>query len=298
MTVLYDKPTAKGETVPKPILQACTPSLLCKIVKYRPRLVVFNGKKVYEMVNAYLHSLNPRLSEDSDVGLKPIIISLPPRCPGGEREKVFFWCLPSTVASIKDVEQHRMWTAMRRGLEALRRNSLPLPRNSVEFRAEDLPLPDDNDESEEEEDDELDQEEDDDLDQEEDDELDQEKDELEQEDQEEPGLAVEAAMNFDPVPAAEPLPSTSAAASSEEDLNPEESDGEDMFEDAIDVLEEAVIEENKSQVRDAVEVSQTEPGVEMDSITADLEQPEEGIQVEAEEGSIGTSAAKSRCCVM
>ncbi|GAA5903276.1 uncharacterized protein JCM6883_002747 [Sporobolomyces salmoneus] len=99
MTVLGGKLLAKGEEPTTLELKESVPVLLQKIVANRTRLLVYNSKKVGERIKVYLKKRNSKLPTEVKFGLQPMFISLPPRRPGLEREKIHFWCLPGVAGA-------------------------------------------------------------------------------------------------------------------------------------------------------------------------------------------------------
>ncbi|CEQ42686.1 SPOSA6832_04534, partial [Sporobolomyces salmonicolor] len=155
---------------PPLLLLALTPSLF--------RMVAFVGMKICEIVLRHLHNLpSPSASSttvttpDSDsprkkyrrpasptkrkkampkvkVGLQPVTLSFPPEQEGAAREKLYFWCLPSTSARVVEyqlVDKIKIFGLLKSDVSRLTTapgTPFPVPDESVDYPVEMLFAPD------------------------------------------------------------------------------------------------------------------------------------------------------------
>ncbi|GAA5872788.1 hypothetical protein JCM1840_004518 [Sporobolomyces johnsonii] len=132
-TNLVPRPSAEMSELSNDEMKACVPALLRKIAAHKPKMVAFVGMKICEVVLRHLHNLPapsasctpaaPPTTSDPDsprkkrqppasptkrkkampkvtIGLQPVTLSFPPEQDGEAREKLYFWCLPSTSARV------------------------------------------------------------------------------------------------------------------------------------------------------------------------------------------------------
>ncbi|GAA5872729.1 hypothetical protein JCM1840_004502 [Sporobolomyces johnsonii] len=125
ITNLVARPTIETSELSKTEFDAGAPVVLGKVARYRPKIVVFVGIKVCEVVLRFLHSLGPTISPLPTISASRIDQLQPspkktkaPRAPKaqiglqsfslehsgpskvGEPSRTFFYCLPSTSGRV------------------------------------------------------------------------------------------------------------------------------------------------------------------------------------------------------
>ncbi|GAA5840318.1 hypothetical protein JCM11251_006694 [Rhodosporidiobolus azoricus] len=159
-TNLVPRPTAEMSEISNEEMKACVPSLLRKIIKYRPRVVAFVGMKICEIVLRYLHnapSADPEKSPSKKrkpampkvkIGLQPVTISVPLPAHEAERRKIYIWCLPSTSARVVEyqlTDKIAIFTRLKTDIDTLLASppphTLKTPVETVDYRAEDVVPP-------------------------------------------------------------------------------------------------------------------------------------------------------------
>ncbi|GAA5966563.1 hypothetical protein JCM21900_005503 [Sporobolomyces salmonicolor] len=177
-TNLVPRPSAEMSELSNEEMKAGVPALLRKIAAYKPKMVAFVGMKICEIVLRHLHNLpSPSASSaavttpDSDsprkkyrrpasptqrkkampkvkVGLQPVTLSFPPEQEGAAREKLYFWCLPSTSARVVEyqlVDKIKIFGLLKSDVSRLATapgTPLPVPDESVDYPVEMLFAPD------------------------------------------------------------------------------------------------------------------------------------------------------------
>ncbi|GAA6020396.1 hypothetical protein JCM10207_002093 [Rhodosporidiobolus poonsookiae] len=153
-TNLVARPSAEMSEISNDEMKASVPSLLRKIVKYRPSVVGFVGMKICEVVMRYLHNLpKPAVASPSKrrvampkvkVGLQAATISVPLDDESKETKTVYLWCLPSTSARVVEyqlVDKIKIFTQLKADIDKLHASPpvpLDLPPGTVDYPAERL----------------------------------------------------------------------------------------------------------------------------------------------------------------
>ncbi|GAA5869499.1 hypothetical protein JCM8547_001506 [Rhodosporidiobolus lusitaniae] len=152
-TNLVSRPSIEMSEISNDEMKASVPTLLRKIVKYRPRMIGFVGMKICEVVLRYLHNLpcppvpgaSPSKRKPAmpkvKIGLQPVTLTLPPEHGEREEMKVYIWCLPSTSARVVEyqlVDKVELFTNLRLALGQLEADPpipLQLPDGTVNYPA-------------------------------------------------------------------------------------------------------------------------------------------------------------------
>ncbi|GAA5901436.1 hypothetical protein JCM5296_003009 [Sporobolomyces johnsonii] len=145
-------------------MKACVPGLLRKIAAHKPKIVAFNGKKIWEIVLLHLRDLPAPSTSDSDsdspprkkrqrpdsstkmpkteFGLQPVTLSFPPERDGEAREKLYFWSMPSTsgvVAQYQLTDKIKIFRLLKADVSRLASTPptpLELPDDTVDYPVE------------------------------------------------------------------------------------------------------------------------------------------------------------------
>ncbi|GAA5872785.1 hypothetical protein JCM1840_004517 [Sporobolomyces johnsonii] len=159
LTNLVPRRVADNSKLSKDEMKACVPGLLRKIAAHKPKMVAFNGKKIWQIVLLHLRALPSPSTSDSDsdspprkkrrrpdsstqlpeteFGLQPVTFSFPPKRDGEAREKLYFWSMPSTSGALADkIEIFRLLKADVSRLTSTPPTPLELPDDTVDYPVE------------------------------------------------------------------------------------------------------------------------------------------------------------------
>ncbi|GAA6005352.1 mismatch-specific DNA-glycosylase [Rhodotorula paludigena] len=146
-TNLVERPSAEMSEISTSEMTARVPTLLRKVVRYRPRILACVGMKICEVILRYLHNQVPAVGRRKampkvKIGLQPCTFIIPDPAGEGTDHITYFWCLPSTSARVVEyqlTDKIKIWRQLKEDVERLAEVGLDLPDGYTTYTASLLP---------------------------------------------------------------------------------------------------------------------------------------------------------------